>query len=402
MNNLKLSEKNSENESFIKDFLSSVLKEIMSVIHAECGSLFLFDSKHEELILDSFYNSGNLHIKGLKKRIGEGISGKVANIKTPVLVKNIDNDSRFHRNGFNHYRTKSFISLPVFTSQKLVGLINLADKSTDEYFSDDDLAVAITILKHACMALESSSSCNWLKQEKDDLHKQKVLLEKYASVGKLAAGIVHEVNNPLDGILRYTNMLLEQAEDNSVSRDYLSEIKKGLCRIANITKSLLEFSHQVNSASSHNKKYIDLHLLIDESLDALRHKINGNIQIKKNYSKQVLRVLDFGMQHVIANIIKNALDAMPTGGKLEITTGLKDSMIEIKIKDAGIGIPREILEHIFEPFFTTKSMDKGTGLGLAICREIVNRYEGAIEVKSLPGEGSNFTILIDKKYLENA
>jgi signal transduction histidine kinase len=240
-----------------------------------------------------------------------------------------------------------------------------------------------------------------LRQEKEKLAKQKSTLEKYASVGKLAAGVVHEINNPLDGIIRYTNILLEQMESNSVVREYLLEVKKGLNRLTNITKSLLEFSHQVNSDTAQIKKYVDLHELIDESLVVLEDKLNGSIQINKNYKEGLPKILDFGLSHVVANIIKNSLDAMPKGGSLDIATDVRDSMLEIIFKDSGLGIPGEIRGRIFEPFFTTKSIEKGTGLGLAICKEIIDKYEGSIEVQSYPGKGSIFTILVPKKYLEH-
>lgn len=388
-----------EISNIIKDFLNLTLKEIMSVIHAECGSLFVFDAQHKVLVMNSFYNSVDLHVQGLKQRIGEGICGKVADIKTPVLVKDINSDARFKRNGFTHYRTNSFISIPISpTKERLLGLINLADKSNGEPFSDDDLHIAVAMINYANLALDSLQSCAQLKKEKETLDKQKSLLEKYASVGKLAAGIVHEVNNPLDGIMRYTNMLLNQAEDNSISREYLLEIKKGLEKIAHITQSLFEFSHRVNSGPSQMKEYIEVHELIDETLNVLGDKSFRNIKVHKGYNENLPKVLDLGLSHIVINIIKNALDAMPQGGALAISTESNNGAIEIVFKDTGIGIKDEVMEHIFEPFFTTKSARKGSGLGLAICNEIINKYEGKIKVHSSPGEGASFAISIPLKY----
>jgi signal transduction histidine kinase len=362
----------------------------------------LFDCQSKELVLNSFYNSVNLNLAGIRRRIGEGVSGKVMDIKEPILVKNIDEDSRFRHNGFNHYKTKSFISIPLFTAGGVLGLINLADKSSGEPFSEKDLEFAVNLSRYSCIIVDHLLHSSKLQQEKETLDKQKLLLEKYASVGKLAAGIVHEINNPLDGVIRYTNILLDQIENNSVRREYLLEAKKGLNRIANITRSLLEFSHQVNSDSLLPKKYTDLHCLIDDSLSVLASKINGNIQIYKRYKENLSKVLDFGLSHIVINIINNAFDAMPDGGILEISTDVKDSRVEISFKDTGTGMPPEVEKRIFEPFFTTKNVDKGTGLGLAICNEIIDKYEGRIEIKSAPEVGSTFTVIIPKKYLENA
>lgn len=401
MNEIKISD-TSERDDIVRRFLNNTLKEMMSMVFAECGSLFLFDSRHKELVLDSFYNSDNLNLCGLRQRVGEGISGKVADVRTPILVKDIDTDVRFKRNGFNHYKTNSFISIPLFTSRGLVGLINLADKASGESFCEKDLEFTVTISRYACLAIDGFYQSAGLKQEVDELDKQKLLLEKYASMGKLAAGVVHEVNNPLDGVIRYTNILLDQMENNSISREYLLEVKKGLNRIANITKSLLEFSHQINSNSfREEKKYVNITELLDDSLDTFSEKLNGNIIIDKNYNKSLARILDFGLSYCFINIIKNALEAMPEEGRLKISCDMRDSVVEISFKDTGMGIRDEVKERIFEPFFTTKSIDKGTGLGLAICNEIISKYGGRIEVQSTLGEGSTFTILIPQKYLEN-
>lgn len=382
-------------ETFLKEFLNDTLKQIMAALKAECGSLFIFDPDHKELVLDSFYNSFVPDIKGLRKRAGEGVAGKVIDLKRPVLVKDIDADQRFRRNGFKHYHTNSFISIPLTLSyeENLIGLINIADKSTGEPFGEKDFEFAVALCKYACTVADYLCRSS----------KEKDVLNKYASVGKLAGGVVHEINNPLDGIIRYTNILLNQVhlDDNSVTREYLLEIKNGLNRIANITKSLLEFSHIVNSFPAQEKKYVDLHKLIDDSLGLMGHKVNGNIKIEKRYAAGISKVMDLGLQHVMINLIKNALDAMPEQGQLEISTEIKDGRLRICFRDTGVGIPEELQERIFEPFFTTKSIEKGTGLGLSICKEIVHKYEGEIKVNSAPGQGATFIIFLPERHLEN-
>jgi len=395
------SQGNKETINISKDFLGSVLKEMMSVLQAECGSFFLLDNQNKELVLNSFLNSQDINIQAVKRRIGEGVAGKVFEISAPVLVKDIDRDPRFRRNGFNHYHTKSFISIPLSCSSGPIGLINIADKATGEPFSEKDLLFAVTLCKYACAVLDNMLNSLSIKEEKENLKKQKNILEKYASVGKLAAGIVHEINNPLDGIIRYTNISLNQIEPHSVVKEYLLEIKKGLDRIFGITKSLLEFSHLVNSTSSLTRRYVPVYDLIEDSLDVLKGRFNNHIRLVKKYNNCLPRILDMGLSHVLINIIKNALDAMPEGGELEIESGIRDSIMYISFKDTGIGMPEEIRSRIFEPFFSTKGATESAGLGLAICSEVINKYEGKIEVESSLGGGSTFHILIPKKYLEN-
>ncbi|MFA5101235.1 MAG: GAF domain-containing protein, partial [Candidatus Omnitrophota bacterium] len=241
----------------IKNFLKDSLLEIMSILKAECGSLFVFDGQNKELVLESFQNSKKIALSGVKYRMGEGVSGKVIESHTPVLVKDINTDRRFHKNGFAHYHTNSFISVPLVTPDGLIGLINIADKSTNEPFTEKDLEFASTLAEYACIIAYNLDLSEKLRMEKEEIDRQKALLEKYATVGKLAAGVVHEVNNPLDGIIRFTNMLLGQSDSHSVAHEYLLEIKRGLSRIENITRSLLQFSHQVN-ASAAKQSYAEL------------------------------------------------------------------------------------------------------------------------------------------------
>ncbi len=392
----------SKSETIINNYLQGVLKDIMSILRAECGSIFIFDNEKKELILNAFYNSNELNIAHLRQKIGEGISGKVADTKKPVLVKDIDFDERFQHNGFKHYRTNSFMSIPLLSPRGLLGIMNFSDKSNREPFSDKDFAFVVMLCRYACIIADNLASSETLTQEKEAFNDERQLLEKYATVGKLAAGIVHEVNNPLDGIIRYTNMLLTKIHLDSVAHEYLSEIKKGLNRIAKTTKSLLAFSHQVNS-SGKLKSYLSINELVQDSLDVFKNKISlHNIQVSSELDTDMPRIADLGISHVCVNIIKNAIDAMPEGGKLEISSGLSNDEIFLKFKDNGRGIPEEIKAHIFEPFFTTKSIINGTGLGLAISHEIIAKYGGKIELQSQIGKGTEFTVLLPKQNLENA
>ena len=216
--------------------------------------------------------------------------------------------------------------------------------------------------------------------------------------------MVHEVNNPLDGIIRYTNMLITQISEDTVAREYLMEIKKGLNRIAKTTKSLLEFSRQVNAGLPNKvKSYINVHEIIHKAIDVFKNKLTiNNIQVDTKFDNSMPRIADFGLSHVCMNIIKNAIDAMPEGGKLEISTALKNDLVFLRFRDTGTGIPQGVMEHIFEPFFTTKAIDKGTGLGLAIANEIISKYGGRIGIESQLNKGTEFTVTIPSENLEHA
>jgi signal transduction histidine kinase len=381
-------------EELLKSFLNGTLKELMSKLKAECGSLLLLDDNSEEIVLNSFYNSMDLPIRGLRKKACDGVAGKVLQMKQPVLVTDIKKDLRFKSNGFSHYNTRSFMSIPIFADGNLLGLISLADKTKGENFSQLDFTFASSVCRYACMIIENMLNFSRLRHEKSVLDREKSLLEKYASVGKLASCIVHQINNPLDGVIRFTNILLSHMDQNCVGNEYLSEIQKGLFRIANITKSLLEFGHHFNPQDASKRASADVNRLLDESVEMFSPRISNSVSIIKHYRLKLPLVCDLGLAHVFVNIIKNSLDAMPQGGKLEISTEAKKKGIEIVFKDTGCGIPEDFKEKIFEPFFTTKEKEKGSGLGLAICKEIVSRYHGEIKVESIMGIGSRFVIFI--------
>lgn len=384
----------------LRTFLNATLKELMKKLSAQRGSLFLFDSETEELVLDSFYNPHlNVAMRGLRKKRGQDICGKVITEKIPVLVKDINSDFRFKTNGYSHYSTGSFISIPLYLNSNPVGLINICDKSTSELFSERDLAFANCLCRYALVIIEQQMEFSRIRQLNQTNNLNRSVLQKYASVGKMASEIVHSINNPLDGVMRFANMLHMQLQDQPHARDYLSDIKKGLLRIHNITNSLLKFGSQVSFAKSYHVHDVDLNNVLDDSIEVFSARINKDVTINKDYAKGLPRIKDLGLGHVFTNIIKNALDAMPDGGVLSISTHAGRAGIQAVIKDTGKGISFAIREHLFEPFFTTKKAVDGAGLGLSICKEIVQRYEGKIEIDSFPGKGSAFIITLPYKTL---
>jgi signal transduction histidine kinase len=377
-----------------KSFLNGTLKQTLELLKAEGGSLFLFDPRTEELVLNNFYNSQPLRLKGLRRKIGEGISGKVVRLRQAVLVKDIDRDTRFRRNGFNHYRTGSFMAIPLFVNGNPLGIINIVDKANKDNFSEKDLAQAMALAKYSCKIIENLLDFSVTRQENERLFREKSLLEKYASVGKMASGIVHEISNPLDGVIRFSNMLSGHLEHDVRAAGYLSGLKAGLSRISDITLSLRNFGRQFQAQPCLKREDADVNKLLDDSLAVFQDRIAGQVKLVKSYGKALPLVADQGLQQVFINLIKNALDAMSGSGELRIRTCLKGDNLVISIKDSGYGILPEVREHIFEPFFTTKGVEKGAGLGLCICKEIIQGYNGGIDVQSKPGKGTEFSVAI--------
>ena len=214
--------------------------------------------------------------------------------------------------------------------------------------------------------------------------------EYQASIGKLARGIAHELNSPLDGVLRYTHLALEHLTEDSPVREYLVHVKEGLDRMVRAVRAFLEFSRQVTTPVN---RVANLNQLVEDALLLVQHRAKfQQVRVVKQFDEHLPAVLDAGLQHAIVNLIKNGFDAMPRGGTLTITTRAADAQVVVDVEDTGAGIPEEIRPRIFEPFFSTKPIHQGSGLGLIIAKEVVERSGGTIEFTSQVGAGTTFRI----------
>lgn len=222
--------------------------------------------------------------------------------------------------------------------------------------------------------------------------------EKLASLGKLAAGVAHEINNPLGGILIYSHLLIEDTDKNSPHYENLKKIVKETSRCKDIVKGLLEFARPKDPEMS----LTDVNDIVDRSLSFMEGQaLFQNIKIKKSYSSELPKIVaDSGqLQQVFTNIILNAAEAMEGNGVLTLCTSLDGNkkFINIQFIDTGHGIREEDRKRLFEPFFSTKKVGKGTGLGLAICYSIIQKHHGTIDVTSHVGKGSTFTVKLPVK-----
>ena len=217
--------------------------------------------------------------------------------------------------------------------------------------------------------------------------------ERLAAVGKLAARVAHELNNPLDGILRYINLALRVVEKTTSQQvsHYLQESRNGLLRMVQIISELLEFSRSTYSAY----QQADINKIAEDAVKAFESQAQENhIEIIRQYASEMPNIRSGNLFQVFCNLIKNAIDAMPSGGELQVTTFCSPDQARIEFADNGTGMTEEVMTKLFEPFFSTKESGKGTGLGLAICKDIVERYGGIIQVQNRPAGGSIFTVSI--------
>jgi len=282
--------------------------------------------------------------------------------------------------------------------------------------------------------LESLESANkQLKQAQEEL----IRTEKLASIGRFAAGVAHEVGNPLGAILGYTGILQKEGMNHEEARDYLKRIEKEIERINRIVRELLDFARP----SKFEIKDVEVNKILESTLSLLSYQKNfKNVETQLDLQRDLplIKGDESQLSQVFINVILNAIDAMPDGGILRIQTATRvvenpdadrlpgiysrrrkndpmesdysrmrrtnplaallrkfsegNRLVKIRISDTGTGIKKEDLENIFDPFFTTKAPDKGTGLGLSISLRIVESLGGEIKVESELGKGTTFEV----------
>jgi PAS domain S-box-containing protein len=275
---------------------------------------------------------------------------------------------------------------------RLKGFQNIARDVTREKEMQDKLRATYR---------ELSESHQRLKESQEQL----IQAEKLTSLGQLAASIAHEVNNPLSGVLAYTQLLAKKVRGDNIPKEvalqYLSKMEAELTRSTKLIRHLLDFARQSPPAL----RQLNLNDVVNRAFDLAAHSAElQHVQIVRELDPSLPNLMaDFDQLHqVCTNLILNAIQAMPQGGKLTLRTSVDNGQLKMEVQDTGCGISPENMRKLFTPFFTTKHEVKGVGLGLAISYGIIQRHHGRIEVQSKKGEGTTFTIYLPLHHEEPA
>jgi len=232
-----------------------------------------------------------------------------------------------------------------------------------------------------------------IKQANEELkktHEKLVQSEKLASIGILAAGVAHEINNPLGGLFNCLRILKQKGEDPEFRAKYLGLINEGLDRIESTVSKLLWMARK----NEHKPAQVNIRNVVNDVYSFVEYKVRKSRINFINEADDNLNIFidPHDLQQVALNLFINAIQAMEKGGSLRVRGCREDSKIKIEVRDTGCGIAHENIGRIFDPFFTTKPPGEGTGLGLWLTYEIIRNYNGEISVESEAGKGSTFTL----------
>ena len=344
--------------------------------------------------------------------VGKGILGVLVREGKPLRLKNLAADPRAHGFPSYHPAMHSFLGVPVVSKGKVRGNLYVTEKQGAAEFSEEDETLAITLATQAAIALENASLYEELRRSYDELKQSQQLLvrqEKLASLGRLAAGLAHELNNPLSSVAGFAEALQRRVDTEEVGDpavlaewgQYVTMIQDEVARAAAIVRRLLDFARQREPAFS----LVDLYDVVLRAVSFVERQAsleNQRIVVVPFPDGSVVRADAQMLQQVFLNLLTNALDAIESGGEIRIDAHHRREVIEppgehawldVFVSDTGSGISPENLPRVFDPFFTTKEVGKGTGLGLAISQSIVEQHKGSIEVRSY-GVGKGTVVVV--------
>ncbi len=381
-----------------------ILELILEVIDADRAVTMLLDEETEELVLQSVRKGKDLLVDE-NIDISKTIINQVVQSGESLLTSDAMHDERFMmEESIVLHDIRSAMCVPIKIKSHVLGIMYLDTKGTIIGFSNEDLELLTAISNQAAIAVENAKLFESLNKANKELaaHQDQLIeTERLSAMGRLAGGVAHEINNPMTSILGFSELITAELTSDHLSQDNIDKCLKysdimmnEAHRCKQIAQSLLQFSRQKTT----EKAFTDINQVIDASLALAKFHIkSGPIEIITELTPGLPHIMADAnqLQQVFLNLIINAKDAMEEGGNLKIITKqLNEKRVQITFEDTGGGIPADSLEDIFKPLYTSKEEGKGTGLGLSISQDIIERHEGAIDVKSNVGEGATFIIIL--------
>jgi two-component system NtrC family sensor kinase len=354
------------------------------------------------------------NVQGVKIPIMAGVAGQIAAFGEPLVVDNYDRwPGRLHPERFTPYHTVA--GVPLKFKGQVIGTLTVLDDRPEKSFVASDVQLLELLAPQAAISIRNAR----LYQELERRIQAQLLAEsrlirsaRLAAVGEMAAGVAHELNNPLTSVTGFVELTLNELPMDSPLRSDLELVLQEAHRARGVVRRLLDFSRPVED----QRIQANVNELINQVLPLFQHLARtSGISLVPDLSLDLpwISIDSNQIKQVLINLIHNAIQAMPQGGCLTICSTREqrqaservapsdtdespagDDWVCIRITDTGVGIQADILERIFEPFFSTRPAGKGTGLGLSVSYGIIASHDGWIEVDSLPGQGSSFRIFL--------
>ena len=373
----------------LEELLAHLLKIAREVFRFENAIIRLLDEQTGELVAVASFGYADDAVRR-SIRVGQGVMGRAAALCEPVLVEDVCSLPDYVP---GIPGAVSELAVPLICRDQLVGVLNVESPNPGA-FSREDIEPLLTLGRQAAIAIANARLIQDLRTLSDNQQKlfdQALQREKLAELGRLVAGIAHEINNPLAIIAYAMELLRREGELLPFQAEMAEKIELEVERLKALTGGLLAFS----STREGPRRLVALNDLVDEVLQLMRFELQRQgVQLETEFAELPLIPADTGkLKQVVINLVKNAAQASAGKGSVTLRTQcLGESAIELSVSDTGPGIREELYESIFAPFFTTKPEGEGTGLGLYLCRNIVREHGGEILLESSLGNGTTFRV----------
>lgn len=373
----------------VKKVLDLVVRKSSEAINARGALLRILNLETSQLELSAAYGLSQRYLS--KGHVSsEKVITDLCKANRVIIIEDILKDPRVsYPQEAQEEGIKLMVDFPLSLGEHVVGIIRLFF-AEQRQFSEDELSFLVSIAEQSAFAIDKARLIETQRSQYDHLALQ---TEKMSALGRMAAGIAHEINNPMAGILLYSTNMIKKVPKDSPLMEGLEIIIHETMRCKTIIQKLLDLSREGEPKSS----LININSILERSLKILDNEFRlRHITIEKHFANKMPDILlDANqMEQVFVNLLFNAIEAIKEKGIITIETGMdpEQKHASIQIADTGSGISPQHADRIFEPFFSTKA--KGTGLGLAVSYGIVRNHKGDIKVSSKPEKGTRFTIEI--------
>jgi two-component system, NtrC family, sensor kinase len=373
----------------VDEVLSLVVRKSAEIFQARGALIRILNLESHEMDLFAAHGLSERYLS--KGHVSsETIITDLCKLNKVILIRDIDKNPRIqYPREFLEEGFRMALDIPLILNEDVLGIIRVFFDQLRN-FSEEELDFLEAVAEQSALALDKA---RFIEAQESRYNHLVIQTEKLTALGRMAAGIAHEINNPMGGILVYATLLMEEVPEEGPIREGLDIIAQETLRCKRIIQELLDFSRERPLL----KEMADLNSVMEKALRILENEFKlRKIKLEKKLSPDLSPAfLDVNqIQQVFMNILINAVEATPEKGKVKVSTrpGPGGETVIAEIKDNGCGISSENLAKVFEPFFSTK--EKGTGLGLSVSFGIIQNHQGQIDVSSLPGSGTHFSITL--------
>ncbi len=395
-----------------EELCSLIINTISTVVRVERVSLLLLDKNEGELRIAASLGLDKDVVRNTRLKLGEKISGWVAEKGEPLLIEDIEKDPAFKQRSNERYYTRSLLTVPLKAEGEVIGVLNVNNKFSKGIFTSDDLRIVSVVANQAAVIIRNIQ----LHREITERTRMLVEADRMVSLGFLSAGIAHEINNPntfirtnlqtfkkfwgvVDNVLEENKSLPEQTREriDFIRREMpylIAGMAEGTDRIVSIVRDVGSFTRRKVSG---RMEPLDIREPIKKALRLVENRLKQMDVLKKEEFEDEGSFLIMGeslsLSQVFVNLFNNAIDAMRGAELRELSILLKKKkgQVVVVIKDTGEGIKNEDIKKVFDPFYTTKRAESA-GLGLFISQGIIREHLGKIEAESVHNEGARFII----------